>query len=177
MKDSRDARNVCQSVELRLFTGFAISAQPLWRHVPDQLGAAVQWIHIEPATKYSNERRHITATDAKAIVKPSAAGPRLRILRHSPANCHLQPRPITSSPVGSPERSQPRFDQPQAWTEERYAVLSHLHRMATSAHEPVLEPFSEASRLEVWKALHQSVILNASPLTALRVGSVSGVDI
>ena len=69
------------------------------------------------------------------------------------------------------------FDPFQRWPEERYAILSHLHRMATTAHEPVLELSLEASRLEVWKALHQSVILKASPLTTLRVGTVKAVDI
>ena len=49
--------------------------------------------------------------------------------------------------------------------------------MATTAHEPVLELSSDASRLEIWRALHQSVILKASPLTTLRVGTVKAVDI
>ncbi len=31
------------------------------------------------------------------------------------------------------------FDPLQAWPEEWYAILSHLHRMATTAHEPILE--------------------------------------
>ncbi len=68
------------------------------------------------------------------------------------------------------------FDPLQPWPEERCAILSHLHRMARTAHEPILELSSDASRLEIWKALHQSVILKASPLTTLRVGTVKAVD-
>ena len=69
------------------------------------------------------------------------------------------------------------FDPRQPWPEERYAILLHLYRLATTAREPVLELSSDASRLELWKALHQLVILKASPLTAMRVGSVRAVDI
>ena len=69
------------------------------------------------------------------------------------------------------------FDPLQMWPEERYTILSHLHRMTTTAYKPILELSSDASRLEVWKALHQLVILKASPLTALRVGTVKAVNI
>ena len=70
------------------------------------------------------------------------------------------------------------FDPHRPLPEERYAILSHLYRMATSAaDEPVLTLSSTVSRLEVWSALHQSVLAEAPPLTTLRFGSVKAGDI
>ena len=63
-------------------------------------------------------------------------------------------------------------------SEERYTILLHLYRMVTStANEPVLKLSSEASRMEIWKAFHKSVLLMASPLTTPDNGSVKAVDI
>ena len=70
------------------------------------------------------------------------------------------------------------FDPQHSLPQERYATLQHLYRMATSAaDEPVLELCSVASRLEVWRAFHQSVLKEARPLTILRFGSVEAGDI
>ena len=70
------------------------------------------------------------------------------------------------------------FDQCGPWPEERYAILLHLYRMVTStAEEPVLELASEVSRLELWTSVHQSVIVNAHPLSGLPSGSVKAADI
>ena len=70
------------------------------------------------------------------------------------------------------------FDTQHSLPEERYAILLHLYRMATSAaDQPVLTLSSVASRLEVWRAFHQSVLKKAPPLTTLRFGSVKAGDI
>ena len=41
------------------------------------------------------------------------------------------------------------FDPRQPWPEERYAILLHLYRLATTARKPILELSSDASRLEL----------------------------
>ena len=70
------------------------------------------------------------------------------------------------------------FDPQHSLPQERYAILWHLYRMATAAaDEPVLELASVASRLEVWRAFHQSMLEKAPPLTTLRFGSVKAGDI
>ena len=70
------------------------------------------------------------------------------------------------------------FDPQHSLPQERYAILLHLYSMATSAaDEPVLELVSVASRLEVWRAFHQSVLEKACPLTTLRFRSVKAGNI
>ena len=70
------------------------------------------------------------------------------------------------------------FDPDHSLSEERYTILLHLYRMATTTSgEPVLELSSVASRLQMWRALHQSVLVKATPLAVLRFGSVKAVDI
>ena len=54
---------------------------------------------------------------------------------------------------------------------QRHENLLHLYRAATStADEPDLELFSVVSRVEMWSALHQSVVVKACPLTTIRFG-------
>ena len=70
------------------------------------------------------------------------------------------------------------FDPQHSLPPERYAILRHLYRMAiAAAEEPVLELASVASRLEMWRVFHQSVLENAPPLTTLRFGCVQAGDI
>ena len=69
------------------------------------------------------------------------------------------------------------FDPHQSLPKERYAILLHLYRMATTAaDEAVLALPSVASRMEVWSAFHQSVFGKLPPLTTPHFASVKAGD-
>ena len=70
---------------------------------------ATHWILIEPETTYFSGRCHITTTNTMAMAKSAARDSCMRTFHHSPAHDRLQPRPITSSPVGSPKRLEPHL--------------------------------------------------------------------